>query len=179
VENPVVEPIAIRRAAQSDNALLSELGAATFAETFGATNTPEDMQGYLQAAFSPDLQAGELADPATVFLIAEIAGQPAGYARLREARPSATLDAVRPVELVRLYARARWIGRGVGAALMDASLQQAIDNGCDVMWLGVWERNERAIAFYRKWAFREFGSHAFLLGKDLQNDLLMARPVSR
>jgi ribosomal protein S18 acetylase RimI-like enzyme len=62
---------------------------------------------------------------------------------------------------------------------MDASLQQAIDNGCDVMWLGVWERNERAIAFYRKWAFREFGSHAFLLGKDLQNDLLMARPVSR
>jgi len=61
---------------------------------------------------------------------------------------------------------------------VGASLDEAGAKGCDVMWLGVWEQNERAIAFYRRWGFLEFGHHAFMLGNDLQNDLLMARSVT-
>jgi diamine N-acetyltransferase len=174
----MVESFAIRRATKSDNTLIAELGAETFAEAFGADNTAEDMQVYLKASFAPAIQAAELADAATVFLIAEVGGQAAGYARLRESRPSAELDAARPIELVRFYARTPWIGRGIGAALMEASFQEATARGCDVMWLGVWERNQRAIAFYRKWGFLEFGTHGFMLGKDLQQDILMARGVA-
>jgi ribosomal protein S18 acetylase RimI-like enzyme len=69
------------------------------------------------------------------------------------------------------------IGRGVGAALMQACLEEAGRRGCETVWLDVWERNPRAIAFYRKWGFAEVGNQAFQLGEDLQNDILMARAV--
>jgi ribosomal protein S18 acetylase RimI-like enzyme len=170
--------VTIRMATSPDNGLLANLGAETFADAFGADNTPENMRLYLSKCFAPDVQAAELADPFTLFLIAEIEGEPAGYARLREGGPPAALSASRPLEIVRFYARARWIGRGVGAALMRATLREAHARGCDAIWLDVWERNPRAIDFYRKWGFMEFGAQPFRLGNDVQRDLLMARPVS-
>ncbi|MGH2606817.1 MAG: GNAT family N-acetyltransferase, partial [Anaerolineales bacterium] len=128
-------PPVIRRAAVQDNVLLSELGAETFAEAFGAQNTPEDMQLYLASSFSPDIQAAELSDPSTTFLIAEVGSEAVGYARLRQGESPAAIRASHPIEIVRFYARSRWIGRRVGAALMQECLSEAHARGCDVIWL--------------------------------------------
>ncbi len=175
-ENNLV--LRIRYAKTSDNILLAEVGAETFADSFAAENTPEDMAIYLAQAFGPEKQAIELADPASRFLIAESKGLTAGYARLRFGEAPAAIVGQRPMEIVRFYARKPWIGKGVGAQLMQACLQEAERAGCDVVWLDVWERNLRAIAFYRKWGFVEVGTQVFQLGKDPQHDLIMARPVS-
>jgi GNAT superfamily N-acetyltransferase len=169
--------VQIRYATPADNALLSRLGAQTFHDAFAADNTPENMAAYLAASFSPDKQAAELADPASVFLIAEVDGAPVGYAQLREGRPAAGITGSRPIEIARFYARQEWIGQGVGAALMQACLDEARRRGCDIIWLDVWERNLRARAFYHKSGFMEVGTQVFQLGEDLQNDLLMQRPV--
>jgi len=167
----------IRAATAGDNILLAEMGRQTFYDTFAADNNPEDMQLYLEAAFSPEKQAAELADPASVFLIAEIDGEAVGYVRLKEGPPPQTITGSKPVEIVRIYARKEWIGHGVGAALMEASIKEAEKRGCDAVWLDVWEKNPRGIAFYRKWGFVQAGGQKFLLGNDLQDDLLMQRPV--
>jgi ribosomal protein S18 acetylase RimI-like enzyme len=169
--------IRIRSARPGDNALLARLGAQTFGDTFGPDNTAEDMTAYLAQAFGPEKQAAELADPGTTFLIAEIEEQVVGYARLREGAAPRCIPADRPIEIVRFYAVAAWIGRGVGAALMPTCLEHARRSGCDVVWLDVWERNLRAIAFYRRWGFTEVGTQSFVLGTDVQRDLLMARSV--
>ena len=87
------------------------------------------------------------------------------------------MESSRPIEIVRFYARTRWIGRGVGRGLMEAVLREARARGHDRVWLGVWERNERAIAFYKKWGFIKVGSQPFQLGNDIQTDLVMARVV--
>jgi GNAT superfamily N-acetyltransferase len=100
-----------------------------------------------------------------------------GYAQLREGRPAAGITGSRPIEIARFYARQEWIGQGVGAALMQACLDEAVQRGCDTIWLDVWERNLRARTFYHKWGFMEVGTQAFQLGDDLQSDLLMQRPV--
>ena len=169
--------ITIRIATQADPALLTDLGRQAFYEAFGADNTPEDMAAYLAGAFSPEKQAAELADPATRFLIAETGGQPAGYARLRAGPAPACAMGKRPLEIVRFYALRAWIGRGVGPALMQASLDYAVQLGCDLVWLDVWEQNPRAIAFYRKWGFEVCGTQTFQLGSDLQTDLIMSRAL--
>ncbi|MGH2605215.1 MAG: GNAT family N-acetyltransferase, partial [Anaerolineales bacterium] len=135
------------------------------------------MHLYLASSFNPDIQAAELADPSTVFLIAEVDGQPVGYARLRQGGSPAAIRAAHPIEIARFYSRRRWIGRRVGAALMQECLGEAHARGCDVIWLDVWERNDRAIAFYHKWGFAEDSPQPFHLGNDIQKDLLMARPV--
>lgn len=170
-------PVSIRKAAQEDAILLSRLGAETFSDAFGADNSPEDMTLYLEAAFRPEIQAAELADPSSVFLLAQDGPEPVGYARIRQGIPPSAVIASRPIEIVRLYARKAWIGRGVGRALMSACLDEARDRGCDVIWLDVWERNPRAIAFYARWGFVVVGNQPFRLGNDAQNDLLMARAV--
>ncbi len=170
--------VIIRRANSDDNILLAEMGARTFSDAFGADNTPEDMAAYLAAAFSPAKQAAELADPSSVFLIAQVGPAPVGYARLKAGDAPAEVTAPRPIELARLYAEKEWIGHGVGAALMQACMDKARGQGYATLWLGVWERNPRAIAFYRRWGFCQVGTHVFQLGADPQTDLVMQATVA-
>ena len=174
-----IPQLCIRYATASDNTLLAKVGAETFYDSFAADNTPGNMAAYLAASFSPEKQAQELADPASKFLIAEIEGAVVGYARLKFALAPSAVAGRTPMEIARFYARKAWIGKGIGARLMQACLSEAQRAGCDVVWLDVWERNSHAIAFYRKWGFVEVGTQVFQLGDDPQRDLLMARPVDQ
>ena len=169
--------VTIRRAVAGDAGLLSELGARTFSETFAADNSPEDMAAYLASSFNPARQTAELNDPASTFFIAEVGGLAAGYAQLHAGEPAEGIEGPQPVELVRLYVSREWLGRGVGEALMRACLDGARQAGHETIWLGVWERNGRAQAFYRKWDFRAVGEHVFQLGSDPQTDILMERAL--
>lgn len=169
--------LTIRRANPVDAGLLAELGARTFYETFAADNDPEDMSAYLAASFSVARQTEELAEPASTFFIAEVGGLAAGYAKLHAGEPPEGVEGSKPVELVRLYVSREWLGRGVGQALMRECVEEARRAGHKTMWLGVWERNWRAQAFYRKWNFREVGEHIFQLNSDSQRDLLLERAI--
>ena len=168
----------IRRGKANDAALLAELGARTFSETFAPDNTAEDMTAYLAASFNPPQQAAELADPSCLFLIAETNSVVAGYAMLRFGNVLDSVTGDTPIELVRLYVSQESLGSGVGAALMKACINEAKQRGYETLWLGVWEHNHRARAFYRKWNFHEVGTHIFQLGDDPQTDILMQRAVS-
>ncbi|MCL4488831.1 MAG: GNAT family N-acetyltransferase [Chloroflexi bacterium] len=168
-------PVTIRIATPADNALLAELGERCFRDSFGADNTRENMTAYLAVSFSPEKQAAELADPASTFLIAEMHGTSVGYARLVAGGSEPGLTGLRPIELVRLYAVQAWIGKRVGAALMQACIGEAVKRGHDVLWLGVWEHNARARAFYGRWGFVDVGTHGFMLGNDAQTDYVMQR----
>jgi|SRR5215472_12997459 len=170
-------PVTIRRANREDAGLLAELGARTFAQTFAADNTPEDMAAYVAASFNLAQQTDEVTDPATTFLIAEVDCVATGYAQLHAGEPAEGVDGPKPVELARLYVSREWLGRGVGEALMRACVAEARQAGHRTIWLGVWERNGRAQAFYRKWNFRVVGEHVFQLGSDAQKDFVMERAV--
>ena len=167
----------IRRATIEDAELLSELGARTFIETFAADNSEENMSAYLTAAFNSEQQTCELNDPRRSVFIAEMEGVAVGYAMLMPGETPSEIKGEKPVELVRLYVSKDCIGNGVGAALMRACLDEAASQNFQTIWLGVWENNHRALAFYRKWEFVEVGTHVFQLGDDPQRDLLMQRPI--
>lgn len=173
-ENP---DLTIRRANPDDAGLLTELGARTFAETFAADNTPENMAAYLAVNFNLAQQTDELNDPASTFLIAEVSGLAAGYSQLHAGAPAQGVAGAKPLELVRLYVSREWLGRGVGEALMRACVDEARQAGHGTIWLGVWEQNGRAQAFYRKWNFHAVGEHVFQLGSDAQRDIVMERAV--
>ncbi|MHB1342055.1 MAG: GNAT family N-acetyltransferase [Coriobacteriia bacterium] len=169
--------IEIRAATIDDASLVCELGARTFRDAFATDNTEEDMSAYLASAFSIEIQQRELRDPASTVLVAFIDDAPVGYARLRTGQAPACVNGERPVEIVRLYSAAEWVGAGVGPVLMRECLNEAASLGCDIVWLDVWELNPRAIAFYIKWGFATAGRQQFVLGDDVQDDLIMARPV--
>lgn len=175
----VPAPITTRLAEPDDAAVLTELGVSTFAETFEAVNTPEDFGAYVGVAFSESIQRAELEDPDTTVVFAEREGELVGYVMLRECRSPSSVASADTLHIARLYARKATHGTGVGAALMQCALAEAAGRGKEAVWLGVWDRNERAIRFYEAWGFFQSGTQPFLLGTDLQTDLIMVRRIAR
>lgn len=169
--------VIIRRGTIEDAELLAHLAARTFTETFAADNTPENMRAYLESSFNVEKQATELSDPNSVIKIAELDGLAVGYSMLSAGTTLPDVTGEKPIELVRLYVTKESIGSGVGAALMKDCLREAALRGYDTIWLGVWEHNQRAREFYRKWNFVEVGTHIFQLGDDAQTDFVMQRPT--
>ena len=179
--------VRVRPATVADAPDLSRLGAATFRDTFEDENSPEDMARYLAEAFTPERQASEIADPAGTVLLAERhatsddaeRAELVGYVHLTSGPAPAAVQGPAPLELKRLYVARAWHGRGVAQALMDAALDAARARGAGTLWLGVWERNPRAAAFYAKYGFARVGEHTFLLGADPQTDWVLARALGR
>lgn len=173
--------VSIRPARPDEAAALASFARASFVAAFADQNNPADMDAYVTAAFS-DAQIGrELADPSNTFLLAFLPDRaaPAGYAKLRSGTPDPSVRGALPVELERLYVEPQRIGHGLGGALMQATLDEATTRGYQTLWLGVWEHNLRARAFYERWGFARVGSHVFRLGTDDQTDLIMERSASR
>ena len=169
--------IVIRVGVATDAAALAELADRTFRETFGAENRPEDMALHTENAYGTSQQQTELVDPDIATLLVEVDGQLAGYAQLRSGVPPACVTGEKPIELWRFYIAQAWHGRGAAQALMRSVESEAYQRGARTLWLGVWERNERAKAFYRKTGFVEVGSHVFMLGTDAQTDWILVRAI--
>ncbi|MBA3346514.1 MAG: GNAT family N-acetyltransferase [Gemmatimonadales bacterium] len=169
-------PPIVRRGTPDDAARITEFAARVFRDAFEADNRPEDVVAHLAATFTPERQSAELRDPSWTTLLMEEAAEPAGYAQLRQGPAPACVTGPNPVELVRFYVDRRWHGRGNAQSLMASVLVAASEMG-ETLWLSVWERNARAMAFYRKSGFVDVGSKIFRLGGDAQSDRVVARSL--
>ncbi|RYY84446.1 MAG: GNAT family N-acetyltransferase [Chitinophagaceae bacterium] len=167
----------LRTATLQDAELIADMSRKTFYDTFAADNTPEDMELFLSQQFTRGKLLLEVGRPDLHFVIAYIDEQPAGYVKLREAKLPQNLHSGSALEIARLYALQEFIGKGVGAALMAESIRIAGERNKQWVWLGVWERNARAIAFYERWGFEKFGECDFHLGRDIQRDWLMRKDL--
>ena len=158
--------------------MLAKLAARLFEQAFGPDNDPEDMRMYLAGAFSEEAQRKELSDlERRVWIAEDPDGVAIGYAMLRRGGTAPGVEGTQTAEIQRFYADRTWHGRGLGGALMQACVDQARAWTCDVLWLAVWEKNPRAIAFYEKTGLRTVGRQTFMLGRDVQHDLVMARAL--
>ena len=184
IDPNTIRSMNIRPATVSDAGAVSQLAASTFLETFGEENTANDMARYLAESFTTEQQAAEIVDPGGAVLVAEHVGDSGdaellGYAHLVSGEVPAAVRGSAPIELKRLYVARAWHGRGVAHLLMQGVIDAARARGAQTLWLGVWERNPRAVAFYAKYGFVRVGEHTFVLGDDAQTDWLLARPITR
>ena len=170
--------ITIRRGVPADAACLADLAARTFHDTFAAHSQPQDMAHYLAQTYGPLQQGRELADPNVKTLLVDADGQLVGFAQLRGGTPPPCVDGDAPIELWRFYFAREWHGRGLAQTLMQRVDAEARRTDARTLWLGVWERNERAKAFYRKCSFVDVGEHVFMVGSDAQTDRILVRPVA-
>lgn len=171
------EDVVIRRAMEDDAEPLAELARRTFVETFGPDNTAEDMAIHVAQAFGADIQLGQIRDARMVTLLAEIGRTMVGFAQVRQGKWPIYVTGDGPVELWRFYVDRPFHGRGIAQTLMQAVEQVARELGGRTLWLGVWERNPRAIAFYTRCGFVDVGEHAFIFGTEEQTDRVMARSL--
>lgn len=173
--------ISLAKATPAMAAQLADLGRQTFHQTFAADNRPEDMAAFEAEVFGPEQQMAELLDPNISFLVAAMQGEAVGYAKLYTDSDLGLEEGKSPegrLEIQRLYVREDWQGTGLGAALMRGSLALAEELRCTAVVLGVWEKNQHAIAFYQRFGFKKIGQHAFRLGQDVQTDLIFRKGLA-
>lgn len=171
------EGISVRTCNEKDVDTLVALGIKTFRDTFDDFNTPANMMQYINTTFTRKAVQEEMRQPGTVYFLALDGRQPAGYAKVRASENPPELANVTALEIERLYAQRQYIGKRVGYMLLKACEDLAKKKRSGAVWLGVWEHNLRAIAFYQKNGFKEFGAHTFMLGDDAQTDLLMKKDL--
>jgi ribosomal protein S18 acetylase RimI-like enzyme len=167
----------IREATKEDGVLIADISRQTFYATFAADNTKEDMDKFMQEQFTRGKLIIEVGSPGNYFFIASLNNEVAGYVKLREGKEPSTLNKRPSLEIARLYAMPNMIGKGVGKLLMQKSIDVAKEKSKELVWLGVWEKNQRAIEFYYKWGFEKFDEQDFLLGNDVQKDWLMKKEL--
>ena len=167
----------IRKAVGLDAMPLARLAERTFRDTYTAGNTAENMELHCRTSYTEEIQAREIADPMMVTLLAEQGQELIGFAQLRWGSAPACVKGKAPGEILRIYVLREWQGKGIAQALIAACLAELAARGSDLVWLGVWERNPRAAAFYRKLGFVERGEHVYKVGDDAQRDIVMVREV--
>jgi ribosomal protein S18 acetylase RimI-like enzyme len=167
----------LRLATPPNAALLTKLSADTFYHAFAAQNTPGNMKAYMDEAFTVEKMKNELEDSQNTFFIAFSGEKAVGYAKLQRGYQPASLPAPKAIQIHRIYVLPEMIGQQVGRRLMNQCLAVAEQEQFNTVWLGVWEKNPRAIQFYQKYGFEIFDSYTFTLGDEDQRDFLMKKSL--
>lgn len=166
----------IRRARADEAGALSVLAARLFEQTYRDSIPPAELSAHVSGDFGEAIQRGEIADPETVSLVVEGGGELLGFAQLRRREIPEGSSVPASVELWRIYLDRRCHGLGVGRALLTEVGKAARELDATGVWLSVWEKNPRAIAFYERNGFTTVGSQPFRVGAEIQRDLLMQAP---
>jgi ribosomal protein S18 acetylase RimI-like enzyme len=173
-----MDNIEITRADQKDIDQLQQVSRQTFYETFSASNTEENINKYLNEGFSTERLTGELSNQSSEFYFARFNSRVIGYLKLNFGQSQTEIKEEKALEIERIYVLKEFHGKRVGQLLYEKAILIAAQKKVDYVWLGVWEKNPRAISFYKKNGFVEFDKHIFKLGSDEQTDLMMKLPLS-
>ena len=165
----------IQRVSSGQLQALQQISRETFAEAFAHENTPEDMQHYLENNFGDAQLHNELSNPDSTFFFAMIHNEIAGYLKVNCGAAQHELKDHHTLEIERIYTYKKYYGNGTGQAMLNHAIQLAIDLEAEFIWLAVWEKNFRAMRFYEKNGFIAFGTHDFILGTDVQKDILLKK----
>ncbi len=169
--------ITVKYATAADAESIALLSRQSFYDTFAEFNSKEDMDLFMNESFSFEKLVAEVGAPANIFIAAFMEAELVGYAKLTASENPPELGGDKAIEIGRIYAAQKTIGKGVGKMLMQQCIQLATEKNKEVIWLGVWEHNQRAISFYQKFGFEKFGEHDFILGNDVQTDWLMKKSL--
>lgn len=169
--------IHIRQVSINEIEQLQQIGRLTFAETFSSENSEENMRKYLENEFSTTKLQTELNDKNSEFYFAELENKGIGYLKVNFAQSQTEIKDENALEIERIYVLKEFHGKNVGQLLYEKAMEIARQKTVDYVWLGVWEKNLRAIRFYEKNGFVQFDKHIFRLGNDNQTDIMMKFPL--
>ncbi|WP_151737015.1 GNAT family N-acetyltransferase ['Paenibacillus yunnanensis' Narsing Rao et al. 2020] len=168
----------IKKCTLEDLKLLQEISYVTFEETFKDQNSEETMAAYLEQAFSLDKLEQELNKPSSEFYLLMTDNEVAGYMKLNTGAAQSEAMGEASLEIERIYIRQSFHKQGLGRLLIDKAAELAKQQSKTKVWLGVWEHNGNAIAFYSRMGFVQTGTHPFVIGDEVQTDYIMTKTLT-
>ncbi|KGR77415.1 GNAT family N-acetyltransferase [Ureibacillus manganicus] len=167
--------IKIKECNFEDVLTLQKIGIETFDETFRDQNSPENMKSYLEKAFHVDQLTTELSNLSSQFFLAYVNNEIAGYLKVNTNEAQSEELGNEALEVERIYIKGTFQKNGLGKLLINKAIEIAMEQNKRKIWLGVWEKNENAIAFYERMGFVKSGTHSFYMGDEEQTDYIMTK----
>jgi diamine N-acetyltransferase len=167
----------IKECTYTDLDIIQEISIETFNETFKDQNTPENMNAYLEKAFDLAQLEKELSNPSSQFFFIYYEDEVAGYLKINTKDAQSEVMGDEYIELERIYIKNKFQKLGLGKILLNKAIEIALQQNKQFIWLGVWEKNENAIAFYEKLGFVQTGAHSFYMGDEEQIDFIMTKTL--
>lgn len=152
---------------------LQNISKQTFFETFAPYNTAENTEKYMRESFTEEKLMAEIKNQNSVFYFAMLENEVIGYLKVNSGNAQTELKDSNAMEIERIYVSKDFHGKNIGQILYDKALEIARQKNAEYVWLGVWEKNPRAIQFYKKNGFKEFDQHVFQFGDEEQTDIMM------
>ncbi|GAM12165.1 GNAT family N-acetyltransferase [Mesobacillus selenatarsenatis] len=171
--------IRITKCTLDDLLTLQEISYVTFDETFKEQNSPENMKAYLDKAFNLKQLKEELSNASSEFFFVYFNNKLAGYLKLNINEAQSEDMGSEALEVERIYIKSDFQKHGLGRYMLNKAVEIAKFHTKTKIWLGVWEKNENAIAFYKRMGFVEVGSHSFYMGDEEQIDIIMALDIHK
>jgi ribosomal protein S18 acetylase RimI-like enzyme len=169
--------INIKKCTLEDSRKLQEISYETFNETFMQQNSPENMNAYLERAFNLKQLEKELSNISSQFFFVNFNNEVAGYLKVNTNDAQSEEMGNESLEIERIYIKNKLQKHGLGKYLLNKAMEIAMERNKKKIWLGVWEKNENAIAFYLKMGFVQTGAHSFYMGDEEQTDLIMTKTL--
>ncbi|WP_342431780.1 GNAT family N-acetyltransferase [Neobacillus sp. FSL H8-0543] len=169
--------IKIKKCTLVDSPKLQEISYETFNETFKHQNSPENMNAYLERAFNLKQLEKELSNSSSQFFFVYFNNEVAGYLKVNSNDAQSEEMDDESLEIERIYIKSKFHKHGLGKYLLNKALEIAMESNKKKIWLGVWEKNENALAFYKKMGFVQTGAHSFYMGDEEQMDLIMTKTL--
>lgn len=173
-----MQDITIYKVSLQDVEALQAIGRVTFSQTFSEHNNAEDMEAYLKTSYAIEKLTAEINNPESEFYFAKENENIIGYLKINTGKAQTEIKNLDAFEIERIYVDQAYLGKKIGQILFQKALQLARQKKAAYVWLGVWEENHRAIAFYKKNGFVPFDKHIFKLGNDEQTDIMMKLDLS-
>lgn len=170
--------VKIRKVLTKDLEDLRIVAVNTFTESFAEKNTKEDISYYIRNNLSLRKLRSELESKNSAFFFAETQKGLSGYLKINWGKSQTEIGAKEGLEIERIYVLKEFQGQGLGQQLFERAMEVARNNHKKYIWLGVWEKNSKAIQFYEKNGFKPFGTHVFTLGGDDQIDIMMRLDIT-
>lgn len=176
-EREIIMSIKIKKCTLEDLHTLQDISYKTFNETFKDQNTPENMNAYLERAYNLKQLEKELTTISSEFYFIYLDKEIAGYLKINTNDAQTEEIDNESLEIERIYLKTTFQKHGLGKYLLNKAVEIAIERDKKKIWLGVWEKNENAIAFYSKMGFVQTGSHSFYMGDEEQLDYIMTKTL--
>ncbi|BEV40351.1 GNAT family N-acetyltransferase [Bacillus stercoris] len=168
----------IKKCSREDLQILQQLSIETFNDTFKDQNSPENMKAYLERAFNTKQLEKELSNMSSEFFFVYFDHEVAGYVKVNIDDAQSEEMGAELLEIERIYVKNNFQKHGLGKHLLNKAIEIALERNKKNIWLGVWEKNENAIAFYKKMGFVQTGAHSFYMGDEEQTDLIMTKTLT-
>ncbi|MGJ7913731.1 GNAT family N-acetyltransferase [Neobacillus sp. LXY-1] len=169
--------INVKRCTLEDLNKLQEISIETFNDTFRQENSPENIEAYLERALNLEQLEKELANCSSQFFFAYFKHELAGYLKVNTNDAQTEEMGDESLEIERIYIKNKYKKQGLGKYLLNMAIEMALEQNKQKIWLGVWEKNENAIAFYHKMGFVQTGAHSFYMGDEEQIDYIMVKTL--